>query len=73
MLKQSASGVLAALRGSTCPDDTPRSFTRYGLAGRPFCASRWVFSSCPRRADQWSAGVPTLFFRSLQGDGPHLV
>ena len=36
MLKKSASGVLASLRGSTYRSVRPRLFARCGLAGRPF-------------------------------------
>jgi len=40
MLKKSASGVLASLRGSTYRSKrTPRLFARCGLAGQPFWAS----------------------------------
>ncbi len=36
LLKKSASGVLASFRPSTYRKGTPRPFTRYGLAERPF-------------------------------------
>ncbi|TXG85191.1 MAG: hypothetical protein E6R14_04610 [Thermomicrobiales bacterium] len=39
MRKQSASGVLASLRGSPYSSSTIRFFARCGLAGRQFCAS----------------------------------
>jgi len=39
MRKKSASGVLAALRGSPYGASTIRPFACCGLAGQPFCAS----------------------------------
>jgi len=43
MLKKSASGVLASLRGSEYRSVRPRLFARCGLAGRPLWAS-WSYS-----------------------------
>jgi len=53
MLKKSASGVLASLRGPTYRSRTPRLFARCGLAGRTFWASCGVMSCCSGHVGHW--------------------
>ena len=77
LLKKSASSVLTSFRPSTCPEGTPRSFTRCGLAwdkarlgapglggwkSGPFETPAGLFSSCRIWADHRRSNVPKWFF-----------
>ena len=66
MLKKSASGVLASLRGS--PNGTEyvsASSLAAALLGCLFEHPAWVFSSCPRTAGLRSSVVVKRYFRIL--------
>jgi hypothetical protein len=65
MLKKSASGVLASLRGSTYRNVRLASSLAAALLDSLFEHPAEVFSSCLRRVGHRHFVVPKWFFRSL--------
>jgi len=64
MLKQSASGVLASLRGSTYRSVRLASSLAAALLDGLFEHPAWEFCSVPRRSDCPTSAIPKGVFRS---------